>query len=97
MQQVYWQPGMKISEIEQLIIKSAINHFKGNKTATSISLGISVRTLDKRLEELKVEEAAQDERVAKAQADRAEFQARARGVPASAQYDTAATPRTILR
>lgn len=97
MNQVYWQPGMKLSEIERLIIKSALNHFKGNKTATSISLGLSIRTLDKRIEELRAEELAQEERVAKANAEREEFLKRSRGIPASAQYDTAETPRTILR
>lgn len=97
MNQVYWSPGMKISEVERLIIKAALNHFKGNKTATSISLGISVRTLDKRIEELKAEDALQAERVAKAQAEREDFLRRSRGIPSVPQYDTAVLPRVITR
>jgi hypothetical protein len=44
-----WQPGMKLDEIEKMVILKAFQFFHGNKTQTANSLGIAVRTLDAKL------------------------------------------------
>ena len=46
---IIWGPGMSMSEVEEQIIKSAIEHYRGNKTMTAKSLGLSVKTIDDRL------------------------------------------------
>ena len=35
--------------MEEVIIKSALKHYKGNKTKTAKSLGIAIRTIDNKL------------------------------------------------
>lgn len=97
MSQVFWTPGMSIAEVERQIIKEAIVYFRGNKSLISKSLGISIRTLDTRMESIKAEEEAQRFRVEAQTREREIFLERSRGIPASAQYDTAATPRSFTR
>lgn len=47
---VSWNPGMKLEVLEQIAIERAYVFFRKNKTATANSLGISIRTLDNKLE-----------------------------------------------
>ena len=47
---VLWTPGMTLESTEKQIILAAIKYFRGNKTMTSQALGISIRTLEVRLE-----------------------------------------------
>lgn len=49
-QQVIWSPGMSLEVMEQHIIVAAYAFYRGIKTTTAASLGISVRTLDAKLE-----------------------------------------------
>lgn len=44
-QAVYWQPGMKLSDVEKLVIEAALRYFQGNKTRTAASLSIAPATL----------------------------------------------------
>jgi DNA-binding NtrC family response regulator len=44
-----WQPGRTLDEIEKEIILTALKYYQGNKTKTSQSLGIAIRTLDNKL------------------------------------------------
>ena len=46
-----WSPGQKLSDVEKVCIEQAYRHFSQNKTKTAEALGISIRTLDTRLEE----------------------------------------------
>lgn len=56
MSEVYWQPGMKISDVEKQIIKAALKFYKDNKTTTAAALGISAKTLYNKLDEYKVQD-----------------------------------------
>lgn len=47
---VFWSPGMSLAELEKQAILKAYQHFKSNKSTTAASLGIAIRTLDKKLE-----------------------------------------------
>jgi hypothetical protein len=53
-----WQPGMNLEQVEQAAIEEAFRFYRGNKTQTSIALGISIRTLDTRLEKYAFDRAA---------------------------------------
>ena len=48
---VHWYHGMKLSDVERLVIIRAYSFYGRNKTKTAEGLGISIRTLDARLEE----------------------------------------------
>ena len=48
---VHWYHGMKLSDVERLVIIRAYSFYGRNKTKTAEGLGISIRTLDGRLEE----------------------------------------------
>lgn len=41
---------MKLEAVEQQIIEYTLRYFSGNKTKTAQSLGISIRTIDNKLE-----------------------------------------------
>lgn len=47
---VHWNPGMTLDNLERVVILSAYEFYKNNKTQTAISLGICVRTLDNKLQ-----------------------------------------------
>jgi hypothetical protein len=86
--EVLWSPGMSIAALEQLVIQKAYRFYRQNKTATANSLGISIRTLDNKLEKYELEAMAQKDRDAEEEQRRADFLARSRGI-APAQYDSA--------
>ena len=76
---IVWSPGVTLDGIEKQVILMALKHFRGNKTVTSNSLGIAIRTLDNKLEKYEAEEKELLKRRADEQAKRIEFQQRARG------------------
>lgn len=45
-----WQPGTTLEGLEREAIETAFRFYEKNKTATAQALGISIRTLDARLE-----------------------------------------------
>lgn len=45
-----WQPGMTLEEVEKQAILQAFRFFRSNKTATASALGVSVRTIDTKLD-----------------------------------------------
>lgn len=94
MQRVYWMPGMSISAVESQIIRAAMDYFKQNKTSTAKSLGISIRTLDAKLDKMRLEDEAEEQRKMEAQRKREDFLNRSRGIPAGAQP---ANPGSVLR
>lgn len=47
---IIWSPGVTLEAIEEQVIGKAYAFYKQNKTATSNALGISIRTLDAKLE-----------------------------------------------
>lgn len=58
MQPVFWSPGMTIEALEQQVILAAYSFYRGVKTVTAESLGISVRNLSDKLDKYAVDEAA---------------------------------------
>ena len=48
---LFWQPGMKLSDVERIVIEEAYRFYGRNKTATANALGIAIRTLDSRFEQ----------------------------------------------
>jgi Bacterial regulatory protein, Fis family len=81
MNEVHFQIGMTLEELEKQAILKAYGHFRNNKTITANSLGIAIRTLDNKLEKYSQEEDALREKQANDRAKQAEFLARARGNP----------------
>ncbi len=47
---IFWSPGMTLESMEERCILAAYSFYRGVKTTTANSLGISVRTLDAKLE-----------------------------------------------
>lgn len=45
-----WTPGIDLEQWEKLAIEAAFHFYRGHKAQTAIALGISVRTLDSKLE-----------------------------------------------
>lgn len=45
-----WNPGLTLEELEKQAIEKAFRFYQGNKTHTANALGISIRTLDAKLE-----------------------------------------------
>ena len=89
---VFWSPGMKLETLEEHVIIKAYAFYQNNKTATANSLGISIRTLDNKLEKYErntfEEELAEDVR----KREREEFLIRSRGIQGQG-FDNSATPR----
>ena len=50
----YWQPGMKLSETERLIIEREYERQGENREKTAKSLGVSPRTISNKLASYKV-------------------------------------------
>jgi DNA-binding NtrC family response regulator len=50
MNDVHWQPGVTLADIEKQVILKALKWFGNNRRITAASLGIAVRTLDYKLE-----------------------------------------------
>lgn len=70
---INWQPGMTLDYLEEQAIRSAFSFYRNNKTATASSLGISIRTLDSKLEIYKGKD---DELQRKTETDAADLKAR---------------------
>lgn len=50
MSEVYWTPGMKLEDVEKLVITAALKYHQGNKTKTAASLGVSIPTIRTKIE-----------------------------------------------
>jgi hypothetical protein len=93
MNQIVWNPGMKLVQLETEVIRAAFKFYKGNKTSTASSLGIAIRTLDMKLKKINEEDEAHRIRCEDDKRKREEFILRSRGIPAGGQFDNAATVR----
>jgi len=70
---ISWQPGMKLDDLEKLVILHAFQFYEKNKTKTANALGIAVRTIDNKLLRYKEEDIKQKAKDAKrAEAGKAE-------------------------
>lgn len=77
---VNWSPGVSLYDIERQVINHALEFFQKNKTQTAIALGISIRTLDTRLEEYEALEKKMGEGNEQRRIDRENFLKRQRGL-----------------
>lgn len=59
---VNWVPGMTLDEMEKNCILAAIRFYRGNKTQTAQALGISIRTLDHKIERYEADAREQQQR-----------------------------------
>lgn len=69
-----------IEDIEKQAIQIRINMFRGNKSQCAISLGISIRTLDAKLEKYADDKRKTEEREAQEAIERSEILDRQRGI-----------------
>lgn len=76
---IIWSPGTTLEALERLAILRAFKHFRNNKVATAVSLGIAVRTLDAKLEKYDRERLAQQATEREERLVRENFLARSRG------------------
>ena len=77
---IVWSPGVTLENIEKQVIVKAYDYFKKNKTSTSIALGISIRTLDSKLEKYKDDDRIAAEKLADTNKRNADYLRRARGI-----------------
>jgi hypothetical protein len=85
MANLYWQPGMTMESIEKMAIEQAMEFYKGVKTQVAISLAMSIRTLDAKLEKYGLDKKTENERVRREKYERENHTRRARGLPTLAE------------
>ncbi len=68
--QIVWTPGVSLEAMEKQIIEAAYGFYRGNKTATAQSLGISIRTLDNKLERYAEERVGEVDRAYEGRSER---------------------------
>lgn len=91
---IMWSPGMSLEDIEKQVILKAYGHYRQNKTVTANSLGISVRTLDTRIEKYEQDQKELELREEQRRRDREELLKRSRGVPNPNPTLASAAPAT---
>lgn len=90
--QITWTPGTPLRELQYRVIEAAYSFYGGNKTATANSLGISVRTLDTKLEAIESQKVSDKLRWEEARTARELFLARQRGNPGAFGFDDGSRP-----
>lgn len=74
-----WTPGRTLEQIEKEAILKAYAHHRQNKTQTANSLGISIRTLDSKLEKYQQDDVENEQRIENAKKREDDFIKRSRG------------------
>lgn len=92
---IIWSPGVTLAGIEKQVILKAFQFFHGNKTSTSIALGISIRTLEARLEEYKKSDEIQEVAIETRRKQREQFLARQRGNPTANEFGSSVLNSTF--
>lgn len=59
---VNWVPGITLDEMEKACILAAFRFYRGNKTHTASALGISIRTLEHKMERYEADKLRERER-----------------------------------
>lgn len=77
---VHWVPGITLEEIEKQCILAAFRFYRGNKTQTAQTLGINIRTLERKMEDYEAANRREDERRNSEEFEREKTLARLRGV-----------------
>lgn len=78
---INWTPGMTLDEVEKACILQAYRWYRGNKTQTAIALGISVKTIDNKLEKYEADGIAAKEQDDRDEIERRKVLNRMRGLP----------------
>lgn len=73
-----WQPGMTLASVEKQAILQAYRFFRSNKASTAQALGISVKTVENKLNQYLAEDGATTDADKKRRADQLDWQRRAR-------------------
>lgn len=55
MSQVYWQPGMKLADVEKMVIERALIFAQGNLSKTAEMLGVTRGTIRNKIEMYKIQ------------------------------------------
>lgn len=76
---IQWSPGVTLEMIEKQVVLKAFQFFRGRKTETANALGISIRTLEAKLNEYKTDDEVWKVKEKNAAAQRELFLARQRG------------------
>ncbi len=92
---ISWVPGIKLEDMEKACILQAIRFYRGNKTQTSIALGIAIRTLDHKLEKYEAEGIAERARYDRDKQDRIATLNRMRGIVQSEPTEQSNAPQTL--
>lgn len=90
MKHVVWTPGMPLEQLEKQQIEAELEFRMRNKTATASVLGISVRTLDAKLERYENEREEQRIRDEQRRKKEEDFSRKSRGLPPL--YETSTSP-----
>lgn len=77
--EIHWTPGVTLDDIELMVVERAYKHYQYNKVQTAKALGIVPKTLDTKLEAIRVREQKEADGVAQRAAKHAEFLMRQRG------------------
>lgn len=76
---ICWSPGLSLEQVEKECILQAFRFYRSNKTQTAIALGISVRTIENKLEKYAKDAELETERRAEERKQQEEYSLRARG------------------
>lgn len=89
---IIWSPGVSLEDIEKQVIQRAFEHYRLNKTATAGALGISIRTLDNKLERYDADKKLEEEAFARDKQSRDHHLARSRGISVGQNIDVRSSP-----
>lgn len=90
-----YTPGLTLEGAEKVVIEGAYKFYRGNKTTTALALGISVRTLDTKLEKYEAELESRRKAELKAIQERQDFLERSRKVAPQFQVQSSIDNRTF--
>jgi hypothetical protein len=78
---LYFNASMPLHQVEKWWILRTLREMRGNKTQTAYALGISVRTLDNKLQAYGEESKEDERKESKRRFEAENFQRRSRGLP----------------
>lgn len=79
-QQIIWTPGVTLEDIQRQVIVKALQFYKQDKAQTAISLQMTPKALEKKLEQYEKEQREHEMRREEVRKKEADFRLRARGM-----------------
>ena len=89
---INWSPGVKLEAVEKQVILKTLQFYKNNKTSAANALGISIRTIDNKLEKYSRQDKANQKAAESRQRERELFLARSRGQHVGLPVDNVPIP-----